>query len=190
MNEAPAGPKPQEITKSEGRAERPQPAPASEGFWQPLAVLRSEVDRLFDSFWGGRSPAAGQAVRAGGEPMPFLRGMGFGAPSPAIDLVEGEKEYRITAELPGLDVGDVELSVANDMLTISGEKSARREEKKENYYLSERHFGSFRRAFQLSGDVDRNRISASFDKGVLTVTLPKTEDAAAQRRKIEIKPQG
>lgn len=75
------------------------------------------------------------------------------------------------------------------MLTIKGEKKESREEKAENFHLSERRFGSFQRVFQLPRGVDRDRIEADFDKGVMTVTRPKTAEAAARQRKIEVKQQ-
>lgn len=174
----------QGVTKSEQQA--PQAGGARpESLWQPFAALRSEVDRLFDSFWRG---TGGTARRGEAEPQPPWRLEGsFGLAVPAIDLVEAEKEFRIKAELPGMDAGNVQLSHSDDVLTIKGEKKDEREEKSDNYHLSERRFGSFRRSFQLPRGVDRERIEASFDKGLLTVTLPKTAEAAAQQRKIDIK---
>jgi len=150
---------------------RPDPA------WQPLANLRAEMDRIFDSFWrgfGGSWPAREGAPS-------------FALGAPAVDMVDGEKEYRLTAELPGIDTADLDVSVSRDILTISGEKKQEREDRAENYFVSERTFGSFRRSLQLPQGVDREKISADFSKGVLTVTLPKTPEAAQQRRRIEVK---
>jgi len=145
-----------------------------ESLWQPFATLRGEVDRLFDNFWGG----AGGALRRA---LPD---------APAIDLVEAQKEFRIKAELPGMDAKDVELALSEDMLTIKGEKKDEREEKTENHHLSERRFGSFSRSFQLPRGVDRDKIEASFQKGVLTVTLPKTAESTVAQRKIGISQKG
>lgn len=173
----------QGVTKSGPQAGGARP----ESLWQPFAALKSEVDRLFDSVWRGMG-TGGTARRGEAEPQPLWRlESSFGLAVPAIDLVEAEKEFRIKAELPGMDASHVELAVAGDVLTIKGEKTDEREEKIENYHLSERRFGSFRRSFQLPWGVDRERIEASFDKGVLTVTLPKTAEAAAQQRKIDIR---
>ncbi|WP_372623026.1 Hsp20/alpha crystallin family protein [Falsiroseomonas sp.] len=176
----------QGVTKTEQKA--PQAGGVRpESVWQPFVALRNEVDRLFDSFWRGMG-TGGTARGAEAGPEPLWRPEGsFGLAVPAIDLVEAEKEFRIKAELPGMDAGSVELALSDDVLTIKGEKKDEREEKTENYHLSERRFGSFRRSFQLPRGVDRERIEASFDKGVLTVTLPKTAEAAAQQRKIDIK---
>jgi HSP20 family protein len=167
----------------------PPPAPGRlEGLWQPLAALRDEMDRVFDNFWRGFGFGAPRPRRAGMEPQPLWRfETAFGTAIPAIDVVEGEKEYRVTAELPGIDAREVDLTVSDDVLTIRGEKKQEREEKGENYYLSERRFGSFQRSFQLPSGVDRDRIEVKLDKGVLTITLPKTAEAAARQKKIEIK---
>ncbi|MBX6376693.1 MAG: Hsp20/alpha crystallin family protein [Acetobacteraceae bacterium] len=176
-------------TKTEAKTMAPALS-RPEGLWQPLSALRDEMDRLFDSFVRGFSLGPGRALRRAGVelPQPFWRlETGFGVTTPAVDLVENEKEYRITAELPGMDARDVELMVSDDMLTIRGEKKEEKEEKAENYYLSERRFGSFQRSFQLPQGVDRDKIDAKFEKGVLTITLPKTAEAAARQRKIEIK---
>jgi len=151
----------------------------AEPAWQPLASLREEMDRLFDNFWRGF-----------GGGLPTRGGTSFTLSAPAIDMVEGEGEYRITAELPGIDAADVDVSVSGDVLTISGEKKQERNEKAENYFVSERSFGSFRRSLQLPQGTDPEKVSAEFSKGVLTVTLPKTPEAVRQPRKIEVKAAG
>ena len=144
--------------------------------WHPLAALREEMDRLFDNLWRG----FGGLLARGGTPS-------FGFSAPAIDMAEGEKEYRFTAELPGIDTADLDLSLSGDVLVISGEKKHKCDEKAESYFVSERSFGAFRRSLQLPQGVDREKISADFSKGVLTVILPKTAEAAQQQRKIEVK---
>lgn len=176
----------QSPTKSEQKP--PQVSPVQSGtVWHPLAALRTEMDRLFDSFWR-MTGAGGAPARLDVEPQPPWRfESSFGLTVPSIDLVENEKEFLIKAELPGMDASDVELAVSGDVLTIKGEKRDEREEKGENFHLSERRFGSFRRSLPLHPGVDPAKIEASFDKGVLTVKLPKSAQAAAQQRKIEIK---
>ncbi|MBU8541417.1 Hsp20/alpha crystallin family protein [Falsiroseomonas tokyonensis] len=177
---------PQSVTNSEQKPAQVG-AVRAESLLQPFAALRSEMDRLFDSFWRGIG-AGGAARRAEADPQP-LWGFesGFGLAVPAIDVLEAEKEFRIKAELPGMDANDVELALSDGVLTIKGEKKDEHEEKTENYRFAERRFGSFRRSFQLPRGIDHARVAASFDKGVLTVTLPKTADAAAQQRRIDIK---
>ncbi|TIP96679.1 MAG: Hsp20/alpha crystallin family protein, partial [Mesorhizobium sp.] len=97
------------------------------------------------------------------------------------------KEYEITAELPGIDERNVEIKLANRTLTIKGEKTEEKEEKDNDYYLSERRYGSFQRSFQLPEGVDADKIDASFAKGVLTVKLPKTAEAQKAEKKITVK---
>jgi HSP20 family protein len=109
------------------------------------------------------------------------------APSPAVDIAENDKHYEIKAELPGLEPANVEVKVANGLLTIKGEKKEEKEEKKENYYLSERRFGSFQRSFSVPAGVDADKIEASFKNGVLAITLPKTSETIEREKKIAIK---
>lgn len=102
-------------------------------------------------------------------------------------LSEDDKAYKITAELPGLDAKDVDVSVSGNTLVLKGEKRQEKEEKNKNYFFSERAYGSFQRAFELSTTVDRDKIAADYSKGVLTITLPKTAEAQKQAKKIEVK---
>jgi len=148
----------------------------------PWQSFRGEFNRLFDRFsdFG----------------MPSMRRLFEAAPSfdetfsvnvPAVDVTEDEKAYKVAAELPGLDEKNVEVSVAGDVLTIKGEKRQEKEEKNKNWYVSERAYGSFQRAFVLPEGVERDKIVAEFAKGVLTVTLPKSAEAQKQQKKIEVK---
>lgn len=107
--------------------------------------------------------------------------------APAVDLTEDDKTYKVTAELPGMDEKDIDVTVSGGALVIKGEKKEEKEEKDKNYYLSERSYGSFRRSFSLPEGVDQDKITANFAKGVLTVTLPKTADAQKAQKKIEVK---
>jgi HSP20 family protein len=159
------------------------PAPAkTPDVW---SSLRSEMDRVFDRF-------------AGAFAMPSLRRMfdfeparrietTFTFTAPAIDIAENDKAYKVTAELPGMEAKNVDVTVSGDMLAIKGEKRQEKEEKEENYYLCERSFGSFQRSFTLPAGVDRDKISSELANGVLTVTLPKTAEAQQQHKKIEVK---
>jgi len=107
--------------------------------------------------------------------------------APAVDLVEKENAFELTAELPGLDEKNVEVKVANGVLTIKGEKQEDKEEKNKDFHMRERRFGSFERALRIPETVDADKIEASFKKGVLTVTLPKTAEAQKPVKKIEVK---
>jgi HSP20 family protein len=153
----------------------------------PLQALREEMDRLYDEFVSqfplipfGRRRALAEA----GRPSQGLFG---GASLVSLDVVEREGEYRITAELPGMEEKDIDLAVANGVLTLRGEKKMEREERKEDYYLSERRFGAVERSFRLPENADPEKISASFKNGVLTIVLPKNPAATAAGKKIAIK---
>jgi HSP20 family protein len=160
-----------------------QPAPLPE--WRPFEALRREVDRLFDNFGVGlwRSPFGRSAF----DVEPFWRRELSWSTAPAVDIAESEKAYEVTADLPGMDEKNIEVNVANGTLTIKGEKQEQTEEKKKDYYLNERRFGSFERSFGIPEEVDESKIEANFKKGVLTVTLPKKAEAQAPAKKIEVK---
>ncbi|MBX6321141.1 MAG: Hsp20/alpha crystallin family protein [Rhodospirillaceae bacterium] len=155
--------------------------PVARREWEPFESLRREVDRLFDDFTRG-FPFGGSFFDI--EPF-WRRTAGWGA-MPAMDVVDKGKAYEITAELPGLDENDVEIKLSDDTLTIQGEKKEETEEKKKDYYLAERRYGSFQRSFRLPASVDADRIEASFRKGVLTVTLPKKPEAVKAEKKIPV----
>jgi HSP20 family protein len=136
----------------------------------PFESLRQEIDRLFDDFgWGAWQPF--RRTFFAGEPL-FRRAL-TGTSLPAVDVVESEKAYEITAELPSMDEKNIEVKVTEGSLTIKGEKQDEKEEKQKDYYLQERHFGSFERSFELPESVDADKIEAAFKKGVLTIKLPK-----------------
>ena len=92
---------------------------------------------------------------------------------PAWDIKETEKEFVVKVDLPGIDEKDISLTIRDGVLTLRGEKKSERKGEDENYYLMERSHGSFHRSILLPENVDQNKVAASFDKGVLTVTLPK-----------------
>lgn len=144
--------------------------------WRPFEALRRQLDRFFDE---------APLQKRSGEMEAFDRLMGWQG-SPPVDFIERDGDFEITAELPGLDQKDVEVKVANGALVIHGEKKMEREEKKEGMFFSERRYGSFRRSFRLPENVDVDKIAASFDKGVLNVTLPKSAQTSAAEKKIEI----
>lgn len=138
----------------------------------PFVSLQREVDRLFNDFTRG---------------FPSLTAFGNNGGNllPSIDVAETDKEIEITAELPGLEEKDVQINVADNILTIRGEKKAEKEEKDKNYRLVERSYGSFERSLELPGGVNVDAISASIAKGVLKVTVPKP--AVTQAKKVEVK---
>ena len=153
--------------------------------WQPLVRLRADMERMFEDFFSGVSSSL-SGRKGTVEPFRTVERM-FTGSAPAVDLVEKENAYEMSAELPGLDDKDVRLSLKDDVLTLSGERKEQTEEKKQGYHFSERRFGAFRRSFRLPDDVDQDKIEANFKKGVLTITLPKNPEAAKNEKKIEVK---
>jgi HSP20 family protein len=153
--------------------------------WRPFESLRREVDRLFEDFRLGtwRSPFGRSAF----ELQPFWPSEAGWGKAPAVDVVENEKAYEITAELPGMDESNIDVKFSDGTLTIKGEKRADKEEKQKDYYLSERRYGSFQRSFGVPDGVDADKIEANFKNGVLTVTLPKSPQAQQSEKKIPIK---
>ena len=104
---------------------------------------------------------------------------------PKVNVKETETAIEITAEVPGLKPEDIELTLTGDILTLKGEKKNEHEEKTEDYHLVERSYGSFQRSFRLPVEVDRSKLAATHKDGVLSVTLPKAEEAGTAR--IEVK---
>ena len=155
------------------------------GQWRPFDALRREIDRLFEDFDGGfwRSPFRRPAF----DVEPFWRRELTWAGTPAMDIGETEKAYEITAELPGMSESDVQVIASSGGLTIKGEKKEEKEERKKDYYLSERRYGSFERRLQIPEGVDTDKIEATFKKGVLSVSLPKKPEAQKPEKKIEVK---
>src|SRR5271157_1580002 len=152
--------------------------------WRPFEGLRREVDRLFEDFT--MNPFKLPFRRPAFDIEPFWQAESWIA-APAVDLVEKENAFELTAELPGLDEKNVEVKVANGVLTIKGEKQEDKEEKNKDFHMRERRFGSFERALRIPDTVDADKIEASFKKGVLTVTLPKTVEAQKPVKKIAVK---
>jgi HSP20 family protein len=142
--------------------------------------FRGEMDRLFDRFSSGFGfPSLRRIFDV--EPS-WRSASSFSFAAPAIDMSE-----EISAELPGIDAKDIDVSVSGDMLVLKGEKRQEKEEKDKDYHFSERSYGSFQRSFELPSSVDCNKIAADFSKGVLTITLPKTAEARQPVKKIEVK---
>lgn len=139
-----------------------------------FSQLHREIDQLFEDVWRGfEGPAFGGA---GGRRM-----------MPRIDFSETDKEVEVTAELPGLDEKDVEVTLADGVLTIKGEKKSERTEEGKDVHVSERSYGSFQRVVQLPQGVDADNVTADFSKGILTVKAPKLPELQANSKKIEIK---
>lgn len=152
----------------------PRPTPMFAGVAREFDEMQNRLRRFFnEGFPGDTLPMT--------EPLGWL---------PVVEIVEKDDELLLTAELPGMAKEDVEVVFEDDVLMIRGEKKDEKREKEEKegfrYHLWERSYGSFQRAFTLPRTIDATRILADFKDGVLTVHLPKTAQAQAKGRKIEI----
>ncbi len=142
--------------------------PATRNQRTPLARLHREMDDLFRNFFGDwDSPLA--------HPVAW----------PAVDIAENDNEIIVNAELPGCKAEDIDIAVQGNTLTISGEKKEQHEKKEKGYYHVERAYGSFRRELNLPAEVDTSKIDATCKDGVLTVRLPKAEQAKAVKVKVK-----
>ena len=145
-----------------------------------IAQFHREIDRLFEQMLRGfdRIPF--------GSSHPLLPTLDGGMLKPTLDLGATETDYTITVEIPGVDQKDVSLEIAEDTLTIRGEKHREQEDSGKNYYRMERAYGSFQRVLSLPEDVDQERIRASFKNGILTIAMPRKALPEANVRRIEV----
>jgi HSP20 family protein len=144
--------------------------------WDPfrdLMEIQGELNRLFGRTYGSAEDNGGASALA------------TGAWAPAVDVYEDKDKVLLHVELPGVEPDDVEVSVEDSTLSIRGQREIRSDLDQENYRRVERRYGQFVRAFQLPAIADAERVDASFDKGVLTIDVPKKEEA--RPRRIEIK---
>jgi HSP20 family protein len=140
--------------------------------WEPLrelGSLQNEMNRLFNTVFDAPAPGNGGAMR---------RWM------PAMDLIETGEHFVLRADLPGMDQDDIQIELEDGTLTLSGERKAEHDSKNEGFYRVERAFGAFSRSLSLPKGVDPEGVSASFDRGVLEVRIPKPEER--KPRRIEI----
>ncbi|AJC78514.1 HSP20 family heat shock protein [Rhizobium etli bv. phaseoli str. IE4803] len=141
----------------------------------PFLSLHREVNRLFDDVFRGF-----------GSGLPSLRGVsGFGAGWPSVEISDTDKEIKVTAEVPGLEEKDIEVLLDDGVLTLKGEKRSETEDKEKQF--SERYYGRFERRIPLGTEVKEDQVEATFKNGVLTVSLPKTEKAQSQVKRIAIR---
>jgi len=141
--------------------------------WRPfkeMPALREEMHKLWGRFFGER---------------PFMEPFGkeWG---PSLDVSETKDNIVVKAEVPGMDGKDIDISLSGGVLTLKGEKKQEKEEKDENYYFAERSYGAFFRSVQLPHEVQTDKVQASYKNGVLTITLPKSEEAKAKEVKIKV----
>lgn len=158
-----------------------------------LTSLHDEINRLFERFRGGygghgwlRHPAGSRWNRdpfAGFEWPVFTGGEhGFGR----ADLSETDDGYELQIDLPGMKKDDIKVDLSDGILTVSGERSDEREDKRKGYYLSERSYGAVRRSFRVPESVKNEDIKAGFKDGVLTLVMPRSEEAQKNARRINV----
>ncbi len=140
----------------------------------PFTLFRKDMNRVFEDFLKGFAL----------EPFGKRTGAAF---EPKVNVSESEKEIVVSAELPGMDDKDIDVSLSKNELTIQGEKKEEKEEKKESYYSMERSYGSFKRTLPLPCKVEDDKVEAQFKNGVLTITLPKAPEAIKETKKIDVK---
>lgn len=146
---------------------------ARTGALSPFERMHEEMDRIFDDFLPQLSENRDGGVRLGA--------------LASVDLSETDDALELTADLPGMEEEDIDVMLRDGALVIRGERKDEREEKRKNYYRSERAYGAFSRTIDLPCEVDGDAVEAKFKKGVLTVRLPKSQNAKERERKISIK---
>ena len=138
----------------------------------PFRLLQREMNRMFDDFWLEPLGAFEEW------PSYFV---------PTVDVTEDEKEVRVSAELPGMEEKDIDVTIRDSTLTIEGEKKQEEEEKEKGFYRKESSYGTFCRVIDLPAEVDNEKAEAEFKKGVLRIKLPKTAEAQTKTKKVKIK---
>ncbi len=136
----------------------------------PFLAMQAEMNRMFDSFFAD----------------PWRAGSRLSAFMPNMDVSENDKEVIVTAEIPGMDENDIQVTYHNGTLAISGEKRGDREEKGNRFHRVERTYGSFRREVALPCEVEADKITATFKKGVITVVLPKSTRPEVMGKRIPV----
>jgi len=140
--------------------------------WEPfrdLVSLRSDFDRLFESFFGGL-PAVQEDLWA-----------------PVVDIIENNGNIEVKAELPGMSKDDIKVTVKDDILSLSGERKQEKEIKEKTYHRIERFYGSFCRNIQLPESVEADKVKATYKDGVLNILLPKPVSAKPKKIDVEVK---
>lgn len=162
--------------RSEGQ-DAPAGGEPRRGELAPLAGMHQELDRWMDGML--RQFGLPSLDTRFGEMPELLR--------PRLDITERDDDYLISVEVPGVEEQDIRLTLDNDRLVIEGEKRQESTTKEDRYQRVERSYGSFRRLLDLPSDSQPEGIEATFDKGVLTITVPRSGEAAGARREIPIK---
>jgi len=149
--------------------------PVSRGA-SPIIAFQDEMNKLFSDFFGESAL-----------PSWLSSSESAFAVSPAMDVTENGKDFKITTELPGMDIKDIQINVADGYVTVKGEKKQEEKEEREGYFRQERSYGSFQRVVALPDNANFDKAEASMKNGVLTIAIPKKAGAQSKERKLEIK---
>lgn len=133
-----------------------------------LSSFRDEVNRLFDLSWPTRDSGL------------------FSGWSPALDLYDDKDRFTVSVELPGMKKEDIQLTIHGGVLTVSGERKHEREGQEGETFRSERHFGKFQRSVTLPAAVDATKVKASYKEGILSIDLPKAEEAKPKQIEVSV----
>lgn len=139
--------------------------------FRELRTMQDQMNRMLDMAWNREF---------GGE-------LKDGVWQPPVDIYEDEHSVVIKAEIPDVDQKDIDIKIENNTLTLRGERKHSSEVKKENYYRVERYFGQFQRSFSLPNSIDQDKVQAACDKGILTITLPKSAATKPKQISVEVK---
>jgi len=137
-----------------------------------LFGMQREMNRMFDNFFRGTDHSEDYALAAW---------------TPAVDIAEHDDEYIVKVELPGVNKDEVKITLESNILTLRGEKKQEKETKKENYHRVERSYGSFQRSFTLPTNVKSDKIDAAYKDGILTINVPKAEEAKPKQIEVKVK---
>jgi len=140
----------------------------------PFSLMRHDMDTLFEDFFRGVE-------------MEPIFGRHNEQLSPNVDITESDREIQVSAELPGMDEKDIDITLNHDSLTIKGEKKEEKEDKGRDYYRMERSYGSFCRSIPIPVEIETDKVNASYKKGILTITIPKSSKALEEKKKIAVK---
>jgi len=149
--------------------------PVSRGT-SPILALQDEMNHLFSSFFGEVSLPSWLRSRESAFSV-----------SPALDVSENDKEFKVTAELPGMEAKDIHVTAADGYIALRGEKKEEKKEEREGYFRQERSYGSFQRVIPLPESANYDKAEANFKNGVLTLSIPKKAGIQSKERNIEVK---
>jgi len=152
---------------------RKKSVPVKRETHDPFSLMHHDMESLFDDFFRGF------------DLDPFF-GPDISSYSPKVDVKESDKEIKVLAELPGMDEKEINVSLNKDSLTLRGEKKEEKEENDKGYHRLERSYGSFCRTIPIPVEFENDKVTASYKKGILTITIPKSKKVIEEKKKIKI----